>query len=146
MKKKVIFSLIVVLLGVGLVFAGSILETRERKAQLGPQLYNNALKAYQAKNFEEAVALFIQAEMSTKNTELEAKAFYNLATLNWAAQMGDADTIINSYQASLRKDPEFYEAGFNLELFYEFLRQAEAEMVPVAPGEGEGEGDTTGDI
>lgn len=146
MKKKAILSLIVVLFGVGFAFAGDVLETREREAQLGPQLYNDALEAYQAKNFEEAAGLSVQAGMSTKDAELEAKALYNLATLNWEVEMGDVDTTVGFYQASLRKNPDSYEAGFNLELLYELLRQMETEMQPVGPGEGEAEGDTTGDI
>lgn len=153
--RKHLYIFLVVLVGLSLLAGGFIVDRRERESRLGLRSYNEACEKLSAGDPAKAVELFSEVGLYTENRELRAKALYNLGTFAWDAG-ADAQAIIDFYKRSLREypgvlgaDPNLQkeEAGWNLELLYDLLREIEAEGQPgPGEGEGEGEGDTTGPI
>lgn len=149
--RKHLYILLVVLVGLSLLAGGFIVDRRERESRLGLRSYNEACEKLSAGDPAKAVELFFEVGLYTQDKELRAKTLYNLGTFAWKAG-ADAQAIIDFYQSSLREypgvlgaDPDLREeeAGWNLELLYDLLREIEAGGQPV-PGEGEEEGEESG--
>jgi len=146
MRSVLVACTAVVLVGLIFMLTGSLLAAREGKAQLVLDLYNRGWDAYDKGDYESAVQLFLDAGLhAPDNKELQAKVLFNIANISW--ELGADPTVtIYYFQEALRRDLDFYEAGFNLELYYELLRQLSTQPEGPGTGEGEGEGDTSGEI
>lgn len=144
MRKKLVISVIIAVLGLSISLAGAYLEPREEEASLGPRLYNQAVAAYEEGRYVDAYKLFFEAGIHTDDEALSAKITYNMATLMLQAR-APAEQIIMLYQDSIRMHPT-EEASFNLEWLYNRLREIEVEGGG-RPGKGDNEGKGTyGDI
>lgn len=155
---KWLLPMALTVIGLRLIEYGSI---QEQKIPRDYQLYDSATTALRDGDFATAYSLFLQSASESRDPHLKAIAIYQAANIGWCDKRFDRrcespianyQEIVELYKQSLRFQPGFYEAGFNLEYLY-WLKTNAPEQLPAPPsqpgpaGEEPGEGGrSNGDI
>ncbi len=108
---------------------------QERKSLLGFETYQTAAAALEAKDAKTAYLMFLQSAYELADPKLKAVALYEAANTGWTGGIADYDTLVSLYQQSLRYNPGFYEAAFNLEYLYLLKARAPEKLPQPQPGE-----------
>ncbi len=104
-------------------------DDQERMALRGYETYAAATKALMADDPKSAYVLYIQSAYEFTDPALKAVALYEAANTGWIGGIADYNTVVGLYKQSLRYDPGFYEASYNLEYLYR-LKEKAPEMLP----------------
>lgn len=127
------FLAVVLLIAAGLWLISHSFDEESRLMQ-GYDLYAAASLAVEVGDFPTAYTLYLQSAHLLKDPDLKAVAIYEAATVGWAGQIADYQTLVGLYQQSLRFRPGFYEAAFDLEYLYRIRANAPEQLPEPDPG------------
>lgn len=129
------FLPIVFLLAIGtkLITYGNEQEAKHRR---GYEIYAAATTALLAGDTQTAYILYIQSSYELADPTHKAVALYEAANVGWVGEIADYNTLVGLYKQSLRYDPGFYEAAFNLEYLYWLKVNAPQDLPELEPGPG----------
>ena len=107
---------------------------QEKQFLQGYQTYEAATAALVVGDSKTAYVLFLQSSYELADPKLKAKALYEAANTGWVGGLADYHTLVALYKQSLRYDPGFYEAAFNLEYLYWLKTNSPEEIPQPEPG------------
>jgi tetratricopeptide (TPR) repeat protein len=91
-------------------------------------LFNQAILAYKAHNFPQAVDQFRRVSQRTHDPGLQVKTLYNLGVV--MLKLNEVEGAAELFKEALRIDPQDQQAKFNLERLYQWAQLKEGD-----PGE-----------
>lgn len=124
--RKWVSPVVILILGAALVL---ISLRNEQKHEMAFDLYRAAQGAFEEGNYKGAYSMYMQSSSEFEDPHFKALALYEAATVGWANNLADYKTIVELYKQSLRFEPGFEEASFNLELLY-WLKDNKPEELP----------------
>lgn len=118
-------------IGAGLIIYS---QQEEEKFLSGYQTHAQAIAALEAGDAETAYILYLQSANEFVDPKLKATALYEAANIGLASGIADYGTLAGLYKQSLRYNPGFYKAAFNLEYLYWLKTNAPEELPQPDPG------------
>lgn len=112
----------------------AVSNEQETKLSHGYETYAAATAALLAGDSQTAYVLFIKSSYELADPAHKAVALYEAANVGWVGEIADYNTLVSLYKQSLRYDPGFYEAAFNLEYLYWLRVNAPEDLPEPEPG------------